>query len=347
MEVSGDTAAEPVGRAAPAGGDALDYDALDYTDRLDYTDKEKELGTIPLRGIVSYMVTPLDDDMHVDERATRRLVERLIESGVDGLSPLGFVGETTYATGEQKRELVRIVVDQVAGRVPVVPGVLAASTSEAAALCEDVRELGAAGIVAMCQTWGEVTQDELVRHFARMAASTDLPVTIYRQPALGATLDVASIGRLAALPNVCYLKDASGKTGFLLSVQGQVGDAVGIFAASAHIPALVLQMGGLGWMSGPACVIPATARDFYRYAVSGAQEDMWKLQRAIWPLCSFFGQHSSSVVAKTALAMNGMPVGPWFEPQTRLHSGEEDELRQILSRIRQVRREMGLDSEVL
>ncbi|MDN5962427.1 MAG: dihydrodipicolinate synthase family protein, partial [Propionibacterium sp.] len=175
------------------------------------------------RGIIPYLPTPLTRGGDIDDRATRLLIDRLIDAGVDGISPLGFTGEAQYLDDAHKGRLLGIVVDQVEGRVPVIPGVLAPSTDRAVQQCRAAEQGGADGLVAMCQTWGPVEPEQPFDHFASMAGATELPVTLYRQPALGALVDVATITRLAQLPTVRSLKDASTDTGFLLQVQCAVG----------------------------------------------------------------------------------------------------------------------------
>ncbi|MDK9296119.1 dihydrodipicolinate synthase family protein [Propionibacterium freudenreichii] len=299
------------------------------------------------RGIIPYLPTPLTRGGDIDDRATRLLIDRLIDAGVDGISPLGFTGEAQYLDDAHKGRLLGIVVDQVEGRVPVIPGVLAPSTDRAVQQCRAAEQGGADGLVAMCQTWGPVEPEQLFDHFASMAGATELPVTLYRQPALGALVDVATITRLAQLPTVRSLKDASTDTGFLLQVQCAVGDRLDLFAASAHVPLLVWEMGGVGWMAGPACVVPNTAAALFAVFGAGDRQRVWQLQRAIWPLCRFFTAHGPAVVVKAALALRGLDVGAAMAPQRRLEASDRAQLGQILADIARARAALDLDPQLL
>lgn len=252
----------------------------------------------------------------MDEGVLRRLVEHLVEAGVHGLSPLGSTGEVMYLDAAQRDEIVRITVDAAAGRVPVVPGIAAHATAQAADQARRMADLGADGVVAIRLAYFPVPPAGTTEFFAGVATATDLPVVLYTNPSLGADLPLESLTELSQYPTVQYLKDASGNTGRLMSVQNVLGDRIKLFAASAHIPAFVLRMGGVGWMAGPACVAPEAAVLLYRLHTGHRPDEGLELQRALWPLNELFTRYGLAAFVKLALREQGFDAGHPVPPQS-------------------------------
>ncbi len=285
------------------------------------------------RGIIPYLVTPLDEGGDVDEAALRRLVEHLIDAGVHGLSPLGSTGETMYLDQRQRDRVVTLTVAAAGGRVPVLPGVAAFSSRDACDQARRCADLGADGIVAIQQVYFPVGVDGAVSYFADIARATPLPVVLYTNPVYGADLSTEAVVRLAEHETVLYLKDASGITGRMLSVQARLGDRIRYFAASAHIPAVVFELGGVGWMAGPACVAPRAAVALWDAYVAERTADLWSLQRALWPLNELFARHSLAAFVKFALNRQGLAVGDPVPPQRPIDPSVGAELDAVLRSI--------------
>src|SRR5918912_1208343 len=205
----------------------------------------------PLRGIFPDLVSPIDEATgRVRERVLRELVEHLIGQGVHGLSPLGSTGEFAYLTFEQRQEIVRIVVDASGGRVPVVPGVAPFATADAQRQAAAFVELGADALVVILQTMFPVSRSGIERYFTTVAEAVPCPVAIYTNPGLlGGDVTPDMVETLSHVPNIRYVKDASGNTGRILTIINRVGDRLKVFSASAHIPAVVFRLGG-GWGLG-------------------------------------------------------------------------------------------------
>ena len=204
-----------------------------------------------------YPVSPLDGCGRVDERALRRLVGHLLDEGVHGLSPSDSTGEVTHLTPAQREPVVRITVDEAAGRVPVVAGVAAFASADAAAQAQAMASWGVDGLVGIQLVHGQPSPDEIVDHVHALATATDLPVVLCTNPRLGADLPLSALERIVADETVQYLEDASGVTGRLLTIRSALGRRLRFFAASAHLPAAALDLGGVGRMAGPADVCTA------------------------------------------------------------------------------------------
>jgi 4-hydroxy-tetrahydrodipicolinate synthase len=287
------------------------------------------------RGIIPYLVSPIDPDTgEVDEAALRALVAHLVEVGVHGISPLGSTGEVMLLDGDQRRRVVEICVDEAAGRIPVIPGVSSASTRAACIEAERFADLGANGLIAIRENAYPVNDAGIGDFFAAVATSVELPIVLYTNPGLlGADISAAVLDRLLEIDNVRYLKDASGVTGRILSVINRHGDRLGVFSASAHIPVLVFQLGGIGWMAGPACVIPEASLLLYELSQAGRWDDAMALQRRAWPLNELFTKYGLGPCVKAALEVSGFAVGPPIAPTQALGEAPRAQLRAVLGDI--------------
>jgi 4-hydroxy-tetrahydrodipicolinate synthase len=301
--------------------------------------------TLP-SGIIPYLPTPLTGSGELDRDATRRLVDRLREAGVAGVSPLGSTGELPALADDVADSVVACVVDAVDDAIPVIPGVLSGTTGAAAARSAAVTALGASGIVAMVRPWGRVGQDAIVEYFAEMAHATDLPVVLYRQPSLGVQPDLESVVRLDDVENIVALKDASPNTGFLLSLLC-AGSTLEMYSASSHVPMLVWEMGGIGWMGGPCCIAPQTAVAMWRSYRAGDRDTAWRLQRGLWPLCRAFAAFGPAPMVKGGLAQIGLDVGEPVAPQAALDREGHAAVGRAIDAVRRARADLGMDANVL
>lgn len=292
----------------------------------------------PFRGIFPYLVSPVDEATgRIRERALRQVVEHVIAQGVHGLSPLGSTGEFAYLTFEQRREIVRIVVDAAAGRVPVVPGVAAYATTDALRQAEAFVALGADGLVLILQTLFPVSRSGIEGYFRTVAEAVPCPIVIYTNPGLlGGDVTPEMVIALSDVPNIRYVKDASGTTGRILTLLNRAGGRVGVFSASAHIPVVVFQLGGVGWMAGPACVAPAACVRLYDVAQQGRWEEAFALQRRLWPLNELFQRYALAACVKAGLQAQGFDVGGPIPPQEPLKPEAVAEIRQTLAALADV-----------
>src|SRR5258705_9983813 len=234
-------------------------------------------------GVFPYLVSPVDAQGQIRTGVLGRLCDDLIKSGVHGLTPLGSTGEFAYLGNAQRMAVVQTTVEAANGRVPVVAGVASTSTSDAVAQAKAYQQLGADGILAILEAYFPLGDAQVESYFRAIADAVDIPVVIYTNPQFqrcDLSLDV--IARLSAHPRIGYIKDASTNTGRLLSIMNRCGDSIRVFSASAHIPAAVMLIGGVGWMAGPACVIPQRSVELYNLCKAGRWDDALKLQRRLW-----------------------------------------------------------------
>jgi 4-hydroxy-tetrahydrodipicolinate synthase len=285
-------------------------------------------------GVFPYLVSPIDEEGRVKRDVLTALVDRLIAAGVHGLTPLGSTGEFPYLTTAQRLEIVDTVVKAARGRVPVVAGVAATTTREAVALAREVVALGADGVLAILEAYFPISDGGIEAYFRAIAEAVPCPVVLYTNPQFQRSdLSLPVIRRLSEVPNIRYIKDASTNTGRLLSILNETEGRMKVFAASAHIPACVMLIGGLGWMAGPACIIPEASVRLYDLTSAGRWDDAMALQKTLWAVNQAFAKYALAPCIKAALEMQGFAVGDPIPPQAPLTAGARAEVKCILERV--------------
>lgn len=292
------------------------------------------MGHEPFHGVFPYLVSPVDGSGTVMRDVLARLCEDLIAAGVHGLTPLGSTGEFAYLGWEQKRAVVETVVAAARGRVPVVAGVAATTTAEATRQARAFEDMGCDGILAIMEAYFPVGDDGTYDYFSAVTGAVSLPVVLYTNPTFQRSdLSLQVIERLAALETVRYIKDASSNTGRLLSIINRAGDRLRVFAASAHIPACVMLIGGVGWMAGPACLVPRRSVALYDLCRQGKWTEAMALQGELWALNRAFAKYNLAACIKGGLALQGYDVGAPLSPQAPLSAEGRDELGETLRRL--------------
>ncbi len=284
-----------------------------------------------LHGVFPYLVSPLDQDGRVRVDVLGKLIEDLIAAGVHGLTPLGSTGEFAYLDHEQRTTIVRTTIEAAAGRVPVVAGVASTSTADAVAQARRYASLGADGILAILEAYFPLSDAQVEGYFLAIADAVDVPVVLYTNPQFQRSdLSLDVIARLARHPRIRYIKDASTNTGRLLSIINRCED-LAVFSASAHIPACVMLLGGVGWMAGPACVIPRQSVRLYELCRAASWPQAMQLQRQLWRINEIFARFNLAACIKAALTMQGYAVGDPVPPQRALNAEERNVIAAALA----------------
>jgi 4-hydroxy-tetrahydrodipicolinate synthase len=278
-------------------------------------------------GVFPYLVSPIDPFGRIKTEVLARLCSDLIAAGVHGLTPLGSTGEFAYLDREQRADVVRTTIEAAAGRVPVVAGVASTAVADAVAQAREYERLGASGILAIPEAYFPLKDAQVEAYFRAIADAVGIPVVLYTNPQFqrsDLTLDV--IARLAEHPRIRYIKDASTNTGRLLSIMNRCGEHLRVFSASAHIPAAVMLIGGVGWMAGPACLVPRHSVKLYELCRAGRWDEAMVLQRLLWRINEAFARFNLAACIKAGLQLQGYEVGDPVPPQAAL---TEDERRQV------------------
>ncbi|HKA72340.1 MAG TPA: dihydrodipicolinate synthase family protein [Xanthobacteraceae bacterium] len=284
-------------------------------------------------GVFPYLVSPIDASGRVITDVLQRLCHDLIAAGVHGLTPLGSTGEFAYLNAAQRRAVVQATIEAAAGRVPVVAGVASTATADAVEQAREYQRLGAAGILAILEAYFPLNEAQVENYFRAIADAVDIPVVLYTNPQFQRSdLSLDVIARLAEHPRIRYIKDASTNTGRLLSIMNRC-ERLNVFSASAHIPACVMLIGGVGWMAGPACLVPRQSVALYELCRAGRWPEAMALQRDLWRINEAFARFNLAACIKAGLQILGYPVGDPVPPQAALNADERRAVEAALAEI--------------
>jgi 4-hydroxy-tetrahydrodipicolinate synthase len=228
---------------------------------------------------------------------------------------------------------VQATIEAAGKRVPVVAGVASTATAEAVAQARRWQQFGADGILAVLEAYFPLKDAQVESYFRSVADAVDIPVVIYTNPNFqrsDLTLDV--ITRLSAHPRIRYIKDASSNTGRLLSIMNSA-PTMKVFSASAHIPAAVMLIGGVGWMAGPACIVPRESVRLYDLCRSGKWAKAMALQRDLWRINEAFARFNLAACIKAGLQIQGYAVGDPVPPQTPLSANDCKLMEDLLTEV--------------
>ena len=285
-------------------------------------------------GVFPYLVSPVDSTGEVRADVLARLCRDLVKAGVHGLTPLGSTGEFAYLSWPQRRRIVEIAVEAAAGSVPVVAGVASTTIADAVSQAREFERIGCSGILAILEAYFPLTDEGVFSYFEAVAKAVSLPIVLYTNPTFQRSdLSLAVIDRLSRVDNIRYIKDASVNTGRLLSIISRVEGRLDVFAASAHIPACVMLIGGVGWMAGPACVAPRQSVELYDACRRGDWVAAMERQRPLWALNQAFARYNLAACIKGALELQGYAVGAPLPPQAPLPPEGVEEVKQALAAI--------------
>jgi len=291
--------------------------------------------TSDFHGVFPYLVSPIDAGGRILTDVLGRLASDLIDAGVHGLTPLGSTGEFAYLDRAQRETVVKATIEAANKRVPVVAGVAATTIADAVAQAKSYEKLGADGILAILEAYFPLKDAQIEAYFRAIADAVGIPVVLYTNPQFqrgDLTLDV--IARLSDHPRIQYIKDASTNTGRLLSIMNRA-PRMKVFSASAHIPAAVMLIGGVGWMAGPACIVPRQSVRLYELCRAQDWPEAMKLQRELWRINEAFAKFNLAACIKAGLQIQGYAVGDPVPPQAALSPADREIVAAILDAVAQ------------
>jgi len=284
-------------------------------------------------GAWTALVTPFRDDA-IDERALRDVVEGQIAGGIDGLMPCGTTGESVNLDDGEFAEVVRIVVDQAKGRVPVVPGVGTASTRHTLELCAEAKKQRADGVLVVTPYYTRPTQDGLYAHFKAVAERGGLPVVLYNIPGrCGVDLALPTMERLASVPGIVAIKEATGNVTRSMDLIQQFGDRFTVLSGDDALTVPIMVVGGRGVVSVASNVAPAEVAKLVDLALAGRWDEARAQSQRLRPLFDVLFIEASPGPAKAALVMQQRIAPEIRLPLVMPGEATQAKVRGVLTRI--------------
>ena len=267
--------------------------------------------TVQLRGVLTALATPFAADQSLDEALLRKVVDRSIDGGVHGVVACGSTGEFTALTGDERRRVVEIVVEQAAGRVPVIAQTGATSTAEAIALSRHAQSAGADVIMPVAPYYEALSVDETLTYLRAVAGSVDIPVMLYNLPmATGVDLQPDVVGALAReVGNIKFIKNTTTDMAQTAALIHNHGDVLSTFVGWDSLLLTALAEGAAGVMAGTANVVPAELVAVYDAVQAGDLARARKAWGQVQPLIDAIMAEPFIAAVKSAMTAVGFPVG--------------------------------------
>jgi len=290
-------------------------------------------------GTGTALVTPFRRDGSLDEPTLRALVKRQIDAGIDFLVPCGTTGECPTLTDAERLRVVELTVELARGKVPVLAGAGGYNTAEVISLGREFDKLGVNGILSVTPYYNKPTQEGLCQHFKAIADAVHLPIVLYSvQGRTGVNIEPATVQRLAKIPNIVGIKEASGNVAQMAAILNAAPEEFLVLSGDDALTLPVLALGGHGVISVASNEIPAEMTRLTQLALSGDFERARQIHRCYHALMEINFVESNPIPVKAALAEMGLLEPSWRLPLVPPKPENRARIRAVLESLKLVER---------
>jgi 4-hydroxy-tetrahydrodipicolinate synthase len=284
-----------------------------------------------LRGCGTALVTPFNEDLSIDEDALRNFVDFQISEGINFLVPCGTTGESPTLTDAEHRRVVEIVAQQARGRVPIIAGAGGNNTAHVIKLVRECERLGVDGLLSVTPYYNKPTQEGLYQHFKAIAEATSLPIILYNvPPRTYVNILPETIVRLAAIPNIVGVKEASGDISQIAEIINRVSPEFKVLSGDDSMTLPLIAAGGVGLISVASNEAPAHMTALTRACIDNRWDEARRLNRQMWALMKANFIETSPGPVKAAVAMMGKIKEVYRLPMVPVKPETKDKLREVL-----------------
>ena len=289
-----------------------------------------------IKGIIVPIITPMHDDESINVEVLRDQVDRMIDAGIDAIFAFGTNGEGYILNGQDKELVLKTIVKQVNGRVPVYAGSGCVSTKETIEQSKMAQDAGADVLSIITPSFAAASQDEIQRHYETVAAAVpDIPIVLYNIPArTGNKIDPKTVGKLAQVDNIVGAKDSSGDfaniLGYIAAGKSRKNESFSVLSGNDQLIIWTLKAGGTGGIAGCANVYPHNMAMIYDEFMAGHWDEAMKYQNAIAPFRANFAGCNPNTVVKTAVRLMGYDVGLCRAPFNMIPESKIEAIRKNL-----------------
>jgi 4-hydroxy-tetrahydrodipicolinate synthase len=285
-------------------------------------------------GCGTALVTPFRRDGSLDEETLRRLVRRQIDAGINFLVPCGTTGESPTLTRAEHLRVVGIALEEANGKTPVLAGAGGYNTHEVIELARELERMGANGILSVTPYYNKPTQEGLFQHYSAIAAAIRLPIVVYSvQGRTGVNVEPATLARLAQIPNIVAVKEASGNVGQMANVIQEVPSSFHVLSGDDAITIPLMALGGRGIISVVSNQIPAEMTQLAQACLRGDFESARAIQRRYLPLMNVNFVESNPIPVKAAMALMGLLEPVWRLPMCPPASANLAKIEKVLDSV--------------
>ena len=284
--------------------------------------------------LITAMVTPFKEDLSVDYDRAAELAVRLVGTGSEGIVVAGTTGESPTLSSNEKVKLFETVVEAVGGRAIVLAGTGSNSTTDSIALTKKAEITGVKGIMLVTPYYNKPSQEGLYQHFKAVAESTQLPVMIYNVPGrTGVNMLPATVLRLAQIPNIVAVKEASGTPEQASEICRKAPEGFSVYSGDDSLTLPIMSVGGCGIVSVASHIVGEPMSRMIKAFVSGDVAGAAKIHGQLMPVFKGLFFTTNPVPVKAALRLTGFDVGGPRLPLVDLDAKETEYLRGILKEV--------------
>jgi 4-hydroxy-tetrahydrodipicolinate synthase len=285
----------------------------------------------PFTGLGTALVTPFRGDGSIDEAAVRRLARRQVEAGVHFLSPCGTTGEAPTLSHREKLRVVELVMDEVAGRVPVLPGAGGYDTREVIELARELEKMGADGILSVTPYYNKPTQEGMYEHYKAIAGSTGMPIVLYNVPGrTGVNLEAKTVARLSEIRNIVAVKEASANVIQMCEIYAACREDFLLLGGDDPLTVAVMAIGGRGIISVASNAMPAEMTQIVELCEKGDFTGARKLHTWLLPFIQVNFIEANPIPVKAAMAAMGLIEETYRLPLVPPSAGARDRIMRVL-----------------
>ncbi|PSL47346.1 4-hydroxy-tetrahydrodipicolinate synthase [Chitinophaga niastensis] len=284
------------------------------------------------KGIIAYPITPFDVNEKVDISLFKTLVERLVQSGANGIAPLGSTGVLPYLSDEEKEAVTEAAMQQVSGRVPVLAGVSCLTTERTVYHAKFAEKAGANAVMILPMSYWKLSDDEIFRHYNTVAKAISIPIMAYNNPATGG-LDMSPVllKRLLQIPNVTMIKESTGDVQRMHSLRKELGEEVAFYNGSNPLALAAFAAGAKGWCTAAPNLIPGLNNKLFEAVANNNLKEAQDVFYKQLGLLQFMVGKGLPRVIKAGLNIQGVESGYLRSPLAVLGDEETAQLKQILA----------------
>lgn len=253
------------------------------------------------------LITPFKKNGEIDEEKIRELVNWHIENGTSGIVPCGTTGEAPTLTFSEHEKVIKIVVEEVKGRIQVIAGAGSNNTNRAIELTKYAKELGADAALSTCPYYNKPSQRGLYEHYKKIAEESKFPIMLYNVPGrTGTNIEAKTIAKLAEIPEIVAVKEATGSLEQMIRIQDLCGDKIEILSGEDHLILPMLSIGAKGVVSVVANIMPRQMSDLISSYLNHDYDRAFNLHTDLYDVSRNMFIEGNPVTVKTAMKILNM-----------------------------------------
>lgn len=289
---------------------------------------------VPFKGIIAYPITPFDQNEKVDITLFKKLVERLIVSGIHGIAPLGSTGVMPYLSDEEKEAITEASIQQTKGRVPTLVGVSNLTTEKTVHHARFAEKAGADAVMIIPMSYWKLTDDEIVAHYDAVARKISIPIMAYNNPATsGVDMSPALLKRLLEISNVTMIKESTGDIQRMHYLRKELGEETAFYNGSNPLALAAFTAGARGWCTAAPNLIPELTIELYHAIKEGNLEKAKDVFYQQFDLLKFIVSKGLPRAVKAGLNILGEEGGNLRSPLQPLTEKDTEELKNIIKTV--------------